>query len=75
MQRADSNQPGFLIEIIWSTAIRNPAPAWVRKRRHHFWGLLTMNPDEARIWKTQRGAERWIDERPESSMHYTIVAM
>lgn len=39
-------------------------PVYVRHRPDWDASWYTRNPDHAKTWKTRRGAQRWLDERP-----------
>lgn len=42
-------------------------PAYVRDRPDWDASWYTREPARAKTWKTRRGAQRWLDERPEVS--------
>lgn len=60
------NENGFRIEITLS----NGRKAWVAKEDHgvcRTWDgawYTSTEPEQTKIWKTRRGAQNWLDERP-----------
>ena len=57
---------GFIVRIIdeprLPTAWRSK-PVYVRCKLDRYGGWGTIEPGDAKIWKTRRGAQRWLDER------------
>ena len=46
---------------------------WVAERMQWDGSYTTPSQSNAKIWKTQRGAQRWIDDRPGTETHMHVI--